>query len=150
MNKAFVREPDDTGQRHCPRCGSLGIEVSEETLAALLKPEAAGQLGAPAFFCTFPRCETAYFDLFERMASVESLVRSVYPKDPVAPICACFGLLAEEIELDVREGGVSRVRAAVEQARSPEAQCRTQAASGQSCIPELQRYYMRRRQEQGA
>ena len=36
MNKAFVREPDDTGAGHCPRCGSLGIAVGAETLAAQL------------------------------------------------------------------------------------------------------------------
>ena len=27
MNKAFVREPDETGALHCPACGSLGSPV---------------------------------------------------------------------------------------------------------------------------
>ena len=27
MNKAFVREPDDTGDRYCPKCQSLGEAV---------------------------------------------------------------------------------------------------------------------------
>src|SRR5215469_13321476 len=38
MNKAFVREPDDLAGAQCPRCGSLGIAVSGETLNAQLSP----------------------------------------------------------------------------------------------------------------
>ena len=33
MNKAFVREPDDTGQRNCPRCRSLGTPVGPGAVA---------------------------------------------------------------------------------------------------------------------
>jgi bacterioferritin-associated ferredoxin len=69
----------------------------------------------------------------------------VYPKDPQAPICACFGLTAEEVEADVAEGGVTRVRALIEKAKSPAAHCGTAAASGQSCIGEVQRYFMKLR-----
>ena len=43
----------------------------------------------------------------------------VYPKDPQAPICACFGLTAEDVEADIREGGVTRVRALIEKAKRP-------------------------------
>ena len=32
MNTAFVREPDDTGQLHCPACGSLGTAVERDAL----------------------------------------------------------------------------------------------------------------------
>ena len=68
MNKAFVREPDETGERKCPRCGSLGVTVHAETLVANLAPEALRGLSESAFFCPFPRCEVAYFDAFDRVA----------------------------------------------------------------------------------
>ena len=112
MNKAFVREPDDTGAGYCPRCGSLGTAVGRPTLAAHLRAEAVGQLSDPAFFCPFARCDVVYFDTFERTATTDVLVRPVYPKDPTAPLCGCFGLTREDVEQDVREGGVARVRAA--------------------------------------
>src|SRR5689334_17762142 len=50
MNKAFVREPDDTGQLNCPACGSLGIPVARETWSAHVQPSAGAQLAESAFF----------------------------------------------------------------------------------------------------
>ena len=144
MNKAFVREPEDTGQHACPRCGSLGVSVQQETLQSQLGAEGARQLSATGYFCPFPKCEVAYFDQFDRIVTVECLQRPVYPKSPDAPICACFGLTTEDIEADLREGKPTRVRALLEQAKSPEAHCLTAAASGQNCIGAVQRYYMQR------
>jgi hypothetical protein len=83
--------------------------------------------------------------MFERLLLTDALVAPVYPKDPAAPLCACFGLTAEDVEADVAEGGVTRVRAVIEKAKSPAAQCQIRAASGQSCIGEVQRYYMKHR-----
>ncbi len=146
MNKAFVREPDDTGQSTCPRCRSLGVAVHEATLAAHLQPAALEELADPAWFCPFPTCPVAYFDLFERVATVDSFIKPVYPKDPTAPICPCFGFAADEIEKDLAEGGVRRTRALVEKAKGPEAHCSTASPTGQSCVAEVQRYYMQRRE----
>ena len=145
MNKAFVREPDDTGERHCPRCGSLGIAVGGVTLDSFLKPEARAQLSEPAFFCSFARCEVAYFDLFERTAPVSALVRPVYEKDPTAPLCGCFGLTVDDVEQDVEEGGVRRVRELLAKSQSPEARCAQLSPTGQSCMPQVQRYFMKLR-----
>lgn len=145
MNKAFVREPDDTGQLHCPACGSLGTLVHRETWAAFVHEGEAGSLAETAFFCPFPRCEVVYFDMFERRVTTAELVRSVWPKDADAPICGCFGLTRQDVEADIEEGGVRRVRALIEKAKSPEAQCRTHAASGQNCTAEVQRYFMKLR-----
>jgi hypothetical protein len=147
MNKAFVREPDDNGERYCPQCRSLGIPVTSETLAAHLKASAAESLGEPSFYCPFPRCGVAYFDLFDRVAPVESLVDPAYPKDPAAPLCRCFGLTIDDVELDIREGGVRRVRSVVERAKTAEARCHTAAPDGRSCVPEVQRYYLRAREK---
>jgi hypothetical protein len=79
--------------------------------------------------------------------TAEGLRHGVYPKDPRAAICGCFGLTADAIEADLAEGTVRRVRELIARAKGPEARCTTMAASGQSCIAEVQRYYMRRRGE---
>lgn len=147
MNKAFVREPEDTGQAYCPRCRSLGIAVQEATLTAQLKPEAVSELADTAWFCPFPTCEVAYFDLFERVATIDKLNAPVYPKDPQAPICPCFGFTTDEIEADLAENGVQRTRALVARAKTAEARCQTASPTGQSCVAEVQRYYMKRRGE---
>jgi len=149
MNKAFVKEPDTTGSGSCPRCASLGTPVGAATLDAQLPPEARRQLADAAFFCSYPACEVAYFDQFERFVGVAALPHGVYPKDFGAPICACFGLTLEDVELDVAEGVVTRVRAAVERARSPDARCTTASAIGRSCVAEIQGCYMRLRSAAG-
>jgi len=144
MNKAFVREPDPTGE-YCPRCGALGQPVREVTLAAHLKPEAMGRVASEANFCASPNCEVVYFDSFERFATADDLVRPVWPKDPDAPICACFGQGRQQIDEDIAEGSVERTKALVAQSRSPQARCQQLAADGRSCEAAVQAYYMRHR-----
>ena len=144
MNKAFVKETEDPGDR-CPTCGSIGQTVGQATLEAHLPAEACAQLSNSAFFCPHPTCAVAYFDQFERMVRTESLIQPVYPKDAQAPICPCFGLTCEDIEADVREGVVTRVKAHLQRVQSDDARCATMAASGQSCIAAVQRYFMRLR-----
>lgn len=144
MNKAFVKESDDTPDR-CPACGSIGQHVFHDTLDTHLLPESRTQFSDTAFFCPHPTCGVAYFDAFERTVPVESLSHPVYPKDPEAPICPCFGLTVEDIEADVREGGVTRMKAHHQQAQSEAAHCATAAANGQSCIPAVQKHFMRLR-----
>jgi len=146
MNKAFVKEPENTGVGHCPRCGSLGVAVSNETLSAQLAPDDRRNLSDTAFFCPFARCDVAYFDQFERMVTAERLPRPIYPKDPDAPICGCFGFMCDDIEADVHEGGVRRIKELLEKSKSPLARCVTQAPSGQCCMPDVQRYFMKFRE----
>ena len=145
MNKAFIKEPDDTGQRHCPRCGSLGTAVQLETLQAHLTPEALRNLSDAAYFCPYPRCDVVYFDAFDRQATTDVLLHGVYPKDREAPMCGCFGLTEEDVEQDIREGGATRVRELLAKAKSPDARCTVRSASGQCCVPEVQRYFMKLR-----
>lgn len=144
MNKAFVREPDQTAD-YCPRCGSKGEQVDRETIQAHLPGGETPPVTDPANFCPSPQCEVVYFDAFERVIVTGDLDRPVYPKDPDAPICACFGLTRRDIEADVREGVVTRVRAIIEKANSPEARCSQMAANGQPCVAYVQKYYMQRR-----
>ncbi|MFN0051761.1 MAG: hypothetical protein ACKV0T_06200 [Planctomycetales bacterium] len=144
MNKAFVRENDAPDSR-CPRCGSPGQGVYRETLEAHVLPAAREHLNDLAFFCPFARCPVVYFDLFDRVVETRDVLHPVYPKHPAAPLCACFGLTCEDVEQDLREGSVARTRACIERAKSPEARCAVASPSGQSCIAEVQRYYMQRR-----
>ena len=110
MNKAFVREPEDTGTANCPRCGSLGVAVGSETLTAQLVPYDRRNLPESAYDRPYPRCEVGYFDQFDRWVASDKLLHPAYPEDPEAPICPCFDVSPEEVEADVREGGTRRVK----------------------------------------
>ena len=145
MNKAFVREPEETGDRHCPRCGSLGAPVSQATLDAHLSGEARRLVSETAWFCPFARCEVVYFDAFERIVDQQAFGKPVYPKDTDAPICSCFGLTLDDIEQDIAEGGVTRVRELVNRSKTPDARCGLLSPSGQCCVPEVQRTFMQLR-----
>lgn len=147
MNKAFVKEPDDTGAVHCPKCGSLAIAVGPETLTAQLPADDRGGLPESAWYCPYPRCEVAYFDKFDRWVGSERLAHPSYPKDVAAPICPCFGFTCDEIEDDVRENTTTRVKQLLAEAKSDAANCRTMSPSGESCQAEVQRYFMRFRQQ---
>lgn len=148
MNKAFVREADDIAPR-CPGCDSPGQEVLPDTLAAQLTPELRTGLTESAWFCAFDRCEVVYFDAFGRSVRATQIAQPVWPKDPAAPLCPCFGLTSADIELDLAEGTVTRTRACVQRAQTPEARCTVTNPAGQSCVAEVQRYYMKRRNELG-
>jgi len=123
--------------------------VGADVLKFYLTEEQRRILAEPANFCPSPQCAVAYFDGFERFVLATDLSRSVYPKDPTAPVCACFGLTRQDIEQDVAEGGVARTRAAVEKAKSPDAHCAQMAANGRSCVAYVQKYYMECRNRRG-
>jgi hypothetical protein len=150
MNKAFVREPEDTGELHCPKCGTAGTAVGRETLEAQLATESLARIAESGYFCPSPTCEVAYFDQFGRTVPREAMKRPAYPKDLDAPICGCFGFTRDDVEADVREGVVTRCRDLVAKSKSPAARCIIMAPSGQSCVPEVQRYFMKLRQEREA
>ena len=125
MNKAFVKEPEDHGDR-CPACGTAGHAVYRETLVAHLPEELRNQISDAAFFCPHPPCSVAYFDQLERTIAATSLLQPVYPKDPAA-----------------LSGDVSQVREHLRRAATDEAHCGTAAADGQSCVADVQRHFMR-------
>lgn len=143
MNKAFVRDPEQ-GEVLCPLCGAAGESVPETALATYLPPEVRQRLGNAVYFCSTPTCEAVYFDIVEDYAKVSELLLPCYPKDPDAPLCACFGLTRDDIEQDLAEGAPRRVREVVAKAKTPAADCSHRAASGRSCVGEVQKYYLRR------
>ena len=97
MNKAFVREPDNTDVL-CPRCGAAGTAALRVAFESHVAPEIRRPLAASVYFCSTPTCPVAYFDAFEAVVPAAALLRAVYPKDPSAPLCSCFGLtLCEQL-----------------------------------------------------
>ena len=143
MNKAFVREPESDGREYCPRCSALGIAVGAVTLDAHVPERSRRSLGDAAWFCSYPRCDVAYFDTFGTVVVAAQLNAPVYPKDDDVPICPCFGFELSDIEADVCDGTPRRIRELLEKSKSPDARCKTRAADGKCCMPEVQRLYMR-------
>jgi hypothetical protein len=148
MNKAFVREPDLGGKAYCPQCGSEGVPVSAAPMDRYIRPEARQRLGETAWFCSFARCEVAYFDTLEVVVNVAELTEPIYPKDATAFICPCFQFSWDDVQADVREGTPTRIRALLVKSQSAEARCRSLAPDGKSCIREVQRLFMKLRGSQ--
>lgn len=145
MNKAFVREPEFDGRAYCPRCGSLGLPVEHGPLDRHIRPEFRDKLGDTAWFCNFPRCDVAYFNLFEAVVLLEELRAPIYPFDLDAPMCACFGLGYADVEADAQEATPRRLRELLARSKSAEARCEQVAADGRCCMAAMQELYMRLR-----
>lgn len=145
MNKAFVREPDFDGRAYCPQCGSLGLPVEHGPLDRHIQPESRNKLGDTAWFCSFPRCDVAYFNLFEAVVLRTELAAPVYPHDLDAPLCACFGLTYDDVESDARGPAPLRIRELLAKSQSPAAQCEQLAADGRCCMAAVQELYQRLR-----
>ena len=145
MNKAFVREPETDGRAYCPRCQTLGTPVAAGPLDTHIRPESRSKMHDAAWFCGFGPCEVAYFNIFEGVVLTGELKWPVYPKDPDAPLCGCFGFGYAEVEADVRDGQPARIRQRLARSQSAAANCHTLAADGQCCIGHAQRLYMKLR-----
>ena len=145
MNKAFIREPEPDGRAFCPRCGSLGVPVEYGPLDAHILPEFRNKVGDFAWFCAFPRCDAAYFNLFDAVVSIAELNGPVYPKDLDAPICPCFGLTYDDVAADAAEGTPRRIRENLARSQSDEARCESLAPDGRNCITAVQELYVRLR-----
>jgi hypothetical protein len=144
MNKAFVRESDSTDVL-CPRCQAAGVETPRVTVESYVAPEARRALAATAYFCPTPTCPVAYFDAFEAIVAAQDLTRPVYPKDPTAPLCGCFGLTQEDVQADVDEGVPRRIRELLAKSKSSEARCEVASPTGRCCLPEVQKAYFKLR-----
>jgi hypothetical protein len=145
MNKAFVREPEPDGRAFCPRCGTLGTPVENDTLNEHVQPDARNKLGDSAWYCPYARCDAAYFNLFEAIVLVSELNAAAYPYDLDAPMCGCFGFAYDDVEADVRDGTPTRIRELLARSQTAEAQCSRLAIDGQCCLGAVQELYMRLR-----
>ena len=145
MNKAFVKDPEPL-EPTCPApegCGGTGEPVSDETLAAWLTEDLRASLAHEAYWCTSATCEVAWFDAWGTSIPITVLRHPVWPKHPESPVCPCFGMTADDIETDARNNDPTRLRSLIEKSESPAAACLTKTPSGQCCIPEVRRLYMR-------
>jgi hypothetical protein len=143
MNKAFVREPEPDGRAYCPTCGALGFAVGQPTLDYHIRADSRSRLGTDGWFCPFPECDTAYFDLFERIVLVNELRFAVYPKSIDAPICPCFGFTMDDLDAAIGLRSPESLRKLLAKSKSEEANCSVLAASGQCCMQDIQRLYIR-------
>ena len=144
MNKAFVREPDTTDVL-CPRCGAAGISALRAAFEAHVSAEVRRPLAASVYFCQTPTCAVAYFDAFEAIVPADALERPVYPKDPSAPLCPCFGLTLDDVEADAADTTPRRIRELLAKSKSAAARCEELSPTGRSCIPEVQKCYFKLR-----
>ena len=148
MNKAFLREPDQVDSR-CPACDAVGQSVGSQTLSAQLPADLRRRFADSASFCRTETCPVVYFDDFGAKVERTELNHPVPIKDIDAPLCGCFGLTRDDIEADIAEGVVTRTKAVVLKAQSPEARCGTHSPNGRPCVAEVQGYYVRCKQRSG-
>ena len=86
MNKAFCKEPEQSGRPLCPRCGAEGIPVSEATLRARVDAADAESLGEAAAWCDTESCPVGYFDTLERVVEVARVRGVHWPKAPAGAV----------------------------------------------------------------
>src|SRR6185436_19237031 len=122
MSRAFMKDPEP-GEPRCPVCGGLGEPVGPATLDAHVSGAPRTALGGSAFYCAAPSCRTAYFSAWGAVVSADQLARAAWPKDPEAPVCACFGIKAADVISDAREGRKDRIKELVERSKGPDARC---------------------------
>ena len=144
MNKAFVREPDTT-EVLCPRCARRESHALRAAFEHYVPADVRRPLAVSTYFCATPTCPVAYFDAFEAVVPVSALNAAVYPKDPSAPLCPCFGLTLEDVEADIADGTPTRIRALLAKSKTPAARCDELSPTGRSCIADVQRCYFKLR-----
>lgn len=144
MNKAFVREPD-SDDALCPRCQSIGDSVPASAVESFVTAERRGALADRVYFCPNGSCPVAYFDALEGTIEAAALVRPIYPKDPSAPLCGCFGLTQDDVAADAAEPVPRRIRELLAKSKSPAARCATASPTGKCCLPEVQKAYFKLR-----
>lgn len=148
MNKAFVREPD-ANDALCPRCKAAGVAVTVHTMLQFVPAALQNQIGGSPFFCETPTCPVAYFDSLESVIVADDLVRKIFPKDPAAPICGCFGLTEEDVWQDIDDGVPTRIRALLQKSKTDTAQCTAKDPQGTCCMPRVQKLYFRLQNQRG-
>jgi hypothetical protein len=112
-------------------------------------PEARSKFLHDAWFCSTATCDVVYFSESGLAVTTDELVRPVYPKDPDAPICACFGFTYDDAAADVAEGTPTRTRGLLAKAKSGAADCANLAADGRSCVATVQELYLKLHGQKG-
>ncbi len=133
--------PKGGGQTPCPRCGAVGREVGDETIAAMLAPDAATSLLAvERRFCRTPTCSVLYYGadgrLVEKGAS-RVRVGLKETEDPI-PLCYCFGFSRADVRREVAATGLSTIPARITaEVKAGRCECETKNPSGACCLGEV-------------
>jgi hypothetical protein len=143
VNKAFVREPDEPDDVHCPACGAIGQAVSADAVKRQLPEHAGSDLAHGALYCPSPRCAVGYFDAVGRTVAADALREPIYPKPRDAPVCLCTGVTADDIVADARNHDPTRVRAILARCREHGEQCATRTPNERPCEATVQQLYLR-------
>jgi CopZ-like zinc binding protein len=140
MSRAFMREPDpkDPG---CPECGATCEPVAPSTVDAHVPPSLRAPLTGTVFYCANPSCRTAYFNSWGASVPAGQVIGSAWPKDPEGPICPCFGVNADDVLADARDGRKDRVKELVDRSRGSEARCAQSSPDGACCVPRVLRLF---------
>jgi len=124
----------------CPACGRPGKRVPEETPAALVRPEAAGEVvaGARYRFCATPGCAIAYYPDPVGPAPIEvsALRVPVGQKgmgDPL-PLCYCFHFSEADVVVRAAAGDEPVSAVVKRQMKDPGCACATENPSGSCCL----------------
>jgi hypothetical protein len=125
----------------CPSCDTLGDEVGPPTLDAHVPTDLRPALGDRAYYCVNPGCRIAYFNGWGTAVPAQRINRPAYPKDPDGPLCACFGISANQILSEAREGKKDGIRSLKARAEGPEAHCAECSPDGRSCLPRALRLF---------
>lgn len=145
MNKAFVREPEQDDSVYCPRCGLPGLPVGAGPLDTHVREDIRDRLPATAWYCSQSSCDVAYFTPLGVVVLLSELRSGVYPYDPDAPLCACFGLSYDDVLADVDAGVPTRIRQLLADSRTSAAACALKAVDGQCCLTQVQKLYLKLR-----
>lgn len=143
MNKAFLRDPEPDGRAYCPSCQALGDAVGRATLDYHIQPSVRDKFGNDGWFCSYPDCEVAYFDLYDRTILIGELRFQIYPKNLDAPICPCFGFTIEQLDATIDMRSPAPIRDLLAKSKTMAANCAVLAANGRCCMQEVQRLYVR-------
>lgn len=143
MNRAFIREPDDTMDPRCPRCGVLGWPVARHTVTSLAQSDAVNSVSDASFFCHNASCRAVYYDANGQTIEVSQMRVRVWPKDSSAPVCGCYGVTADLIEEDARAGRRDALRLLTAKSEAEPARCEFKSTSGRCCLAEVQRIFLR-------
>lgn len=114
------------------------------TLRSLVEPAALqGLVGVSGFaFCATPGCEVAYFAADGQTVHKASLTVRVGVKETESPrpLCYCFGYSVEDIELDLRRDGATRIPDAITaKCRRGEDRCSETNPRGACCLGDVRR-----------
>jgi hypothetical protein len=129
----------------CPGGGHPGPAVPDETLAALLKPEALGRrLPIGYCFCETPECSTVYYsdDGTSRFGKDDVTVMvGSKETDPPRPLCYCHNHTYESVREEWERTGQTPSLEQIEAAtRAGTCRCRTTNPQGSCCLPQVRRF----------